>query len=1261
MNSRTKKILIGTGIFLVSSFVLLLAFKTYRYHSTYVPHVPYKNPELIMDIVDNPWATVVDYHLFYNNSSYDGNSSDAGVEDDDAIAPDKTPLLPQNTSTYANVSNYSKGINGIMIDVYNLPSGTTLTVDDFIFCTGITDEPATWGNAPPPSSITIRTGQGTNGSDRVTIIWDAEVVQWTWLKVEMKANPRTGLLVSDVHYWGSMTGDVGNSTTAYVTDFVDLQLQFGRVFQAATITDPYDINRSGAIDFTDLQLAFTYIFKSIPVISVPEHPRQLNDVSVIQNAIPPGGELVEGDPETLPFETKLTSDDDEFTTAVALINQRADGGTIYIKGKVLLKSAVNFTKAASLVGIPGTNAEIQFVGSSASISWNSGWDAVSPSWSASQVEISDTLPFSNYIAVATGTLSVGDWFFAWSDDTIKGVTYNNYASSPSGLNCPGELHQVKEIRRKSSNGLLDYVYFDDYIVDALTTVGGNAPRLIELDMLRNITVRDLIFSFYGGTKVAQFSTGNSTSTVTTTLDGTITTPHQLQANDRVRFASTGAMATGISTTSSSSQYYVKEILGASQRSTQTGTGGGSAFLSDGQTFTTTTSHSFAEGDIVRVSYTGSVPKYKYPDGTYTYALKTTEDFYIDYETTTTFKLKAISSGVATGTRESITFQNLTSTDMMSKTYTFKPRPCRFSVSTTSGGAALSWSNGLSANVYLPTCKTIPITSALSFRKCDGILVENCLWKSPAPNEIQVSYCANVNITNCNFENFQGFDSADGYAVVVGPVNGLTFNDSTVRGARHAFTTMGHSPGQGDYENYRYGTPRNVTVDNVTASMTGSSVSSLVAFDTHGEGWGVSFQNCTAIVPTEVSQSNDPSVRTSARNGNCGFQTRSRNTSFRNCTVIGENDVTGTLDLVATGTQPAVYPSLNAIGFRVYADDATIANCDVSNCLYGVRVLKSGSDTESTDNAKIVGCVFTNISHDGILFDDGVSHTVAHCTFTDVSYSERGKRSYIAILEDVIPTKTITSVDAATGIWTVSGGHGFATGDKVELTTTVDLPSRFYENFPYYVIKIDSTTFKLAGGLTAAYNGRDINLTNVGGPSPSGTHTVKVPDYQILHNTLDRKFNQYAIYGATYTANNIRIVGNSMTGYTDYYPTLSGGGLADATYDRIFHRWAVHGLQNGEAIMFKTLPASMSSVVVDSGDPFAEDTIYYVRRTDIDPKTTAQGIALNRSDNVTAITFTGDATGTDTAYWTPATDSGIALNNTDYAAIEAEAVANNLTD
>src|SRR4029079_11754358 len=128
---------------------------------------------------------IVGRQLFYNQSStatrYDGNNLAINASDDNAIATDKTAYLWEDAgaATFANVSSYSKGINGIMVDI--LGSHPSITAADFIFRVGNNTSPGTWAAANAPSSVSVRAGAGVSGSDRVEIIWapgTAPTKQW---------------------------------------------------------------------------------------------------------------------------------------------------------------------------------------------------------------------------------------------------------------------------------------------------------------------------------------------------------------------------------------------------------------------------------------------------------------------------------------------------------------------------------------------------------------------------------------------------------------------------------------------------------------------------------------------------------------------------------------------------------------------------------------------------------------------------------------------------------------------------------------------------------------------------------------------------------------------------------------------------------------------------------------------------------------------------------------------------------------------------
>lgn len=200
-------------------------------------------------------ASIAGRFVFYNNSLYDGNDPSANAATDSgAIAPDKSALLPGQTSTVANYTNYFKGINGIMIDVSGLPAAG-VTAADFTFAAGNSTTPGSWAAVPAPASTTLFRGQGTGGSDRIELIWPDNSIQNTWLQVTLNANSRTGLATADTFYFGNLVGDTFNSPTNVIVTTSDIATVKFNIATAATITSNCDFGKDGAVTLTDLAIA----------------------------------------------------------------------------------------------------------------------------------------------------------------------------------------------------------------------------------------------------------------------------------------------------------------------------------------------------------------------------------------------------------------------------------------------------------------------------------------------------------------------------------------------------------------------------------------------------------------------------------------------------------------------------------------------------------------------------------------------------------------------------------------------------------------------------------------------------------------------------------------------------------------------------------------------------------------------------------------------------------------------------------------------
>jgi hypothetical protein len=229
--------------------------RTY-YFSVYAYGSNWSQSDLANEVPYQTRASVVSRLVFYNHSAWDGNDASANGNDDAAIAPDKTPLLPGGIATFGNYTSYSRGLNGIMVDIAGL-NGATPTASDFTFNIGDDDNPASWPAAPAPSSITVRSGAGIGGSDRVTLIWTDNAVQKSWLRVAVLATPSTRLASSDTFYFGNAIGETGNSPTDAYVDGTDESKCSGNphgFLNPAGIDCPYDFNRDKLVDGADISI-----------------------------------------------------------------------------------------------------------------------------------------------------------------------------------------------------------------------------------------------------------------------------------------------------------------------------------------------------------------------------------------------------------------------------------------------------------------------------------------------------------------------------------------------------------------------------------------------------------------------------------------------------------------------------------------------------------------------------------------------------------------------------------------------------------------------------------------------------------------------------------------------------------------------------------------------------------------------------------------------------------------------------------------------
>jgi predicted outer membrane repeat protein len=212
-------------------------------------------------------ASVVKRQVFYNNSVFDGNDPGSNSSDDAAIPIDK--LSSVGGDAFFNVTSYVKGLNGIMIDIADLPEGMTPTAEDFaIRHRFLGPMPRNFFPGPAPLSVSVRRGEGSDGSDRVTLIWRdhtgfetpgrPEALVNGWLEVTPIANARTGLSSSAYFNFGNLIGETGNSTqgeSLLRVNAIDIAAVKEGMNRRSTIDSMLDFDRNGRVNALDLAAA----------------------------------------------------------------------------------------------------------------------------------------------------------------------------------------------------------------------------------------------------------------------------------------------------------------------------------------------------------------------------------------------------------------------------------------------------------------------------------------------------------------------------------------------------------------------------------------------------------------------------------------------------------------------------------------------------------------------------------------------------------------------------------------------------------------------------------------------------------------------------------------------------------------------------------------------------------------------------------------------------------------------------------------------
>jgi hypothetical protein len=225
-------------------------------------------------VADGQEVTAVDFGnaravagrlVFYNASGFDGHDPAANSNDEQAIATDKSALLPGGRASFANVTSSPAGINGVMIDIAQLPG--QIDKGDFAFRFGDGDDLSAWALAPTPATISVRRGAGAGGTDRVTLTWADRALRNTWLQLTVKAGADTGLPTEDVFYFGNLAGETGDSETELMVNNTDLVRSRAASGSVAAVTSRFDHRRDRRVNTLDVMAVRANMFQGLRLIN----------------------------------------------------------------------------------------------------------------------------------------------------------------------------------------------------------------------------------------------------------------------------------------------------------------------------------------------------------------------------------------------------------------------------------------------------------------------------------------------------------------------------------------------------------------------------------------------------------------------------------------------------------------------------------------------------------------------------------------------------------------------------------------------------------------------------------------------------------------------------------------------------------------------------------------------------------------------------------------------------------------------------------
>jgi hypothetical protein len=179
------------------------------------------------------------------------------------------------------VTGYSKGLNGIMVDVADLPASAPIGAGNFTFQVGSGD--GTWSDAPAPAEVASRGVPSTGPAvTRVTVTWADRAITNQWVRVtftpasDVPVGGPGGPVNADVFYFGNLRGETDpadSDPATLVVNASDLAAtKRGLTTTTVGIDNVADHNRDGRVNALDIAQLKQNLARRIGLFTAPPPP-----------------------------------------------------------------------------------------------------------------------------------------------------------------------------------------------------------------------------------------------------------------------------------------------------------------------------------------------------------------------------------------------------------------------------------------------------------------------------------------------------------------------------------------------------------------------------------------------------------------------------------------------------------------------------------------------------------------------------------------------------------------------------------------------------------------------------------------------------------------------------------------------------------------------------------------------------------------------------------------------------------------------------